>query len=202
MQLQNKHKVMLAMVTVLVLMRFAVMPIFEWQDEKIANIQKSTQRIVKAERVIARLPQITLALEKLKTSNKKNERLFSQAQSLSAFKLQQQQQIESLLKTFDIKVKNFNWATDLSGKISESRAKINFEGKTSDLVRLHLAIAALPTLIKVTQWTTNIKKKRKRRGKNTKNKDTHNTNSLGIASGSLVLIAYNITRQTNVQKKE
>jgi len=201
MQLQNKHKIMLAMVSVLVLIRFVIVPILAWQDEKIAKIQSSNQRIAKAEKVIARLPKITLALEKLQLSNQSTEAFFTKAQSLPAFKLEQQQQIESLFKRFDIKVNNFNWAADIPGKISQSRAKINFEGKTSDLARLHLAIAGLPTLIKVTQWTANIKKKRRRRGRKAK-KDNGNIKTLGIAGGSLVLIAYNITPQTNLQRGE
>jgi len=202
MQLQNKHKIMLSLLTVLMLIRFVIVPIFSWQDEKVAKIQNSKQRIAKTENVIARLPQITSALKKLQLSNKNIESFFTKKKSLAAFKLQQQQQIESLFTTHGIKVKNFNWAADIPGKISESRAKITFEGKTSDFARLHLAIARLPTLIKVAEWTANIKKKRKRKSKKANNNNSDNVKTLGTARGSLLLIAYNINPQTSLQTKE
>jgi hypothetical protein len=196
MQLQNKHKVMLGIVTALLIIRFGIVPIAKWQDEKIVNIKQSTQRLNKANNVIARLPQINIALTELQAVNEKSRRNFIEQPSMATFKLQQQQQIESLLKKFNITVKNFNWVTDISGKISQSRAKVNFEGQTADLIKLHLAIATLPAFIKVVQWTTYIKKKRKHRS--LKNADDRNENSLGNASGHLVLIAYNISSAATI----
>lgn len=115
---------------------------------------------------------------------------------MAAFKLQQQQQLETIFKKFNITVKNFNWVNDISGNIAQSRAKINFEGQTTDLVKLHLAIAALPKFIKIVQWTTYLKKKRNRRAM--KNSNAHDENILGKASGNLVLIAYNIPPSANL----
>jgi hypothetical protein len=71
MQLQNKHKVMLGIVTALLIIRFGIVPIAKWQDEKIVNIKQSTQRLNKANNVIARLPQINIALTELQAVNEK-----------------------------------------------------------------------------------------------------------------------------------
>ena len=204
MQLQSKHKVLLSVLAVLLLLRFIVVPIFAWQDEKIAQLQSSQQRLTKAENVIERLPQITQELEKLQRSNQQLASYYSTETSMPAFKLKQQQQIEKLFESYNVQVKNFNWAADIPGVIDQSRANITFDGKTKDFARLQLAIAQLPTLLKVTQWTAHIAKKKKRRRSKKKNQakapksNSETIKSLGIARGNMIIVAYNISAEPKV----
>jgi len=178
MQPKNKRKLMLAVLAVLLLTRFILVPIFDWQQEQIDQITKKEQRLVKTNNIITRLPQVQAALAQLKESNQKQQdRYFNQSLS-NTFKLQLQQKTELLFSEHDLKVTNFNWVAEIPAEITQARAKISFEGATKDFAMLQLEIAQLPKLLNIAQWTLHIKRM--------------NDHSLGNVKGSILLTAYNI----------
>lgn len=178
MQVQNKRKQMLSVLAVLLIARFVVVPVFDWQQQQITQIESQNNKLAKVQRVIARLPEISAELDKLQQSNQKLQALYANQASALAFKLQQQQRIEELFKVHNIEVKNFNWVAEIPGEITQLRAKVFFSGKSKDLALLQLAIARLPKLLNVGEWTLQIRRM-----------DGH---SLGKVTGNLLLIAYNI----------
>lgn len=178
MQPQNKRKLMLSVLAFLLVARFVVQPIFNWQQQQIIEIASQTKKQVKVQRVIDRLPKISQALRKLQQTNQTLEAFYSHQTSLEAFKLQQQQELEQLFEQHNIKIENYNWVAEMPGPITQVRAKISFTGKTKDFALLQLAIAGLPKLLEIGEWTLHIKRL--------------NDHSLGNARGSLLLLAYNI----------
>jgi len=185
MQPQDKRKLMLVVLAVLLITRFILVPIFDWQQEQIDQIKEKEQRLVKTNNIITRLPQVELALAQLKESNQKQQaRYFNQALS-NTFKLQLQQKTEKLFSEHDLKVTNFNWVAEIPGQIMQARAKISFEGATKDFAKLQLEIAQLPKLLNIAQWTLHIKRM--------------NDHSLGNIKGSIILTANNIAPEAEAQ---
>lgn len=178
MESKNKRNLMMGMLAILLIARFILVPILDWQQEQITQITAKEQRLVKTNNILARLPQINSALEQLKQGNQKHQsRYFNQASS-NTFKLQMQQKVEALFSKYNLKVTNFNWVAEINEQITQVRAKISFEGETKDFAMLQLAIAQLPKLLNIKQWSLHIKQM--------------NEHSLGNANGSIVLTAYNI----------
>jgi ribosomal protein L23 len=185
MQPENKRKLMLGVLAVLLLARFILVPVFDWQKGKIAQIAEKEQRLIKTNNVIEHVPQINLALKQLnQNNNKQQERYFVEASS-NTFKLQIQQKIEKLFSEHTLKVTNFNWVAEIPGEIAQARADISFEGTTTQFAMLQLAIAQLPKALDIKQWTLQVK--------------GMNERSLGDVNGSLILIAHNIAPQTEAQ---
>jgi hypothetical protein len=185
MQPEIKRKLMLGVLAVLLLARFILVPVFDWQKGKIALIAEKEQRLIKTNNVIEHVPQINLALKQLnQNNNKQQERYFVEASS-NTFKLQLQQKIEKLFSEHTLKVTNFNWVAEIPGEIAQARADISFEGTTTQFAMLQLAIAQLPKALDIKQWTLQVK--------------GMNERSLGDVNGSLILIAHNIAPQTEAQ---
>lgn len=185
MELEDKRKLMLGVLAVLLIARFVLVPIFDWQQAQISTIEAKQQRLVKANAVVNRLPQLELALAQLQESNQVQQARYFKQSSLNAFKLQLQQQIETLFADYDMKISNFSWVVEIPGQITEARAKIAFEGSTANFARLQLAIAQSPKLLNIAQWSLHIKRM--------------SSQSLGQARGSLLLAAYSVTPPVEAQ---
>lgn len=181
MQLTNKHKVMLLVLIGLLIIRFVLFPIFEWQEKQISLIATKEQKLIKTNNIINRLPQITESLAQLKQSNNNLQTHYFNEKSLNAFKLQQQQRIETLFSQHQLKVTNFNWVVEVPGdEITQIRAKVSFQGKAKNFAMLQLTIAQLPELLNLLQWDLYIKRM--------------SDNSLGDAHGAIYLTTYNIVK--------
>ncbi len=177
---------MLTLLFFLLVIRFIVVPVFDWQTEKITEITANKNKLTKAEQVISRIPKIEHELAKIKLSNGALELRYFNETSLSAFKLQLQQKIERLFSQHNMKVKNFNWVAELPGDVTQERANISFEGNLKDIALLQLALANLPKLFNIGQWSFQIKKM--------------NENSLGNVRGRMLLVAYNVIAEEKAAK--
>jgi len=177
--MQSKQRSMLILLTFLLVIKFVIIPILDWQQEQITKIQVMSKRLTKVEQVLERLPTIKVALKSVQEENSLLQEKYYNNTSINTFKLQLQQQIERLFEQHNLTVKNFNWVLGVKGKLDQERANISFRGKTKDFALLQIAIARLPKLINTAQWTLHIKKM--------------NDESLGEANGTLILIAYNIS---------
>jgi len=182
---EDKRKLMLSVLAILLIARFILVPIFDWQQEQILSLEAKQQRLVKTDDIISRLPQINVKLAELKTTNLQLQARYFEHTSSNAFKLELQQKIEALFSKYELKISNFSWVVEIPNQISEARAKISFEGTTANYAMLQLAIAQSPKLLNVVQWTLQIKRM--------------NSKSLGKVNGSLLLSAYSIAPPVEVQ---
>ena len=169
---------MLYVLAALIIIRFALVPIIEWQQTLLENIEAKEFQLSKTNNVIDSVPKINEALEKLIKNNQLKQIKFFNQPTSNAFKLQLQQQIESLFSQFDIKVTNFSWVADLPGEISEARAKISLEGATTNFAKVSIAIAQFQKLLNIVQWDVRIV--------------GMSDSQLGKVNGSIVLVAFNI----------
>jgi len=163
----------------LIVIKFILVPVFSWQQAQLIQIQAKAKRLAKANQVIKRAPIIEQALSALQQKNNSLQALYFNQPSLNAFKLQLQQQVESLFAQHHLVVRNFSWAAEVIGDITEERAKISFKGTTKDFAQLQINLARMPKLLTIAQWDLNIKKMDEK--------------SLGTINGRLLLIVYNLS---------
>ena len=181
MQPRNNRKIMIAVLVALLLMRFLVVPVFDWQAGKIAIITSNENQLSKSKQVITRIPLIKSELEIIQLSNAQLKSRYFNESSLNDFKLQLQQQIELLFSQHNMQIKNFNWVAEIPGDVTEERASIVFDGSLKDVTLLQLAIARLPKLFNIGQWSFQVK--------------NMNKNTLGNVRGQMLIIAYNVSTE-------
>lgn len=174
--LKEKAPLLLVLIA-LVTVKFVIVPIFEWQDEKLVEIQTKERQLSKTISVIDREPLVNDALALVKKSTLKQLDFYYSEPSMDAFKLVAQQNIESIFLTQDLKVTNFNWANEIEGDISEVRAKVSFEGRTKDLASLQLELTLFDKLFNVPQFNIYVERMK--------------TDSLGKARGTMTIVLYN-----------
>ena len=186
MQSQLNRKLMIGLLIALLVIKFVLVPIFDWQQEKISQIEITEQRLIKTQKVIERLPLIEEAFEKLQQQTTKQQALLFKEPTLNNFKLKLQQNIESHFAEHALKVNNFSWVAELPEQISEARAEVSFDGQMKDFATLQLAIARLPQILNILQWQIRV--------------DRMDDESLGKVNGKLLIAAYNINSGTEEQK--
>lgn len=174
--LREKAPLLLVLIA-LVAVKFIIVPIIEWQDEKLVEIQTKERQLSKTISVIDREPLVNDALALVKNRTSKQLNFYYAEPSMDAFKLVAQQNIESVFLKQELKVTNFNWTNEIEGDISEVRAKVSFEGRTKDLASLQLELALFDKLINVPQFNVYVERMR--------------TDSLGKARGTMTLVLYN-----------
>jgi predicted PurR-regulated permease PerM len=176
--LASNKKPLLIVLFLLLALRFVMVPVIDWQQEQLDEIAAKQTKVEKADSVIARFPQLQQALEQVQQNNKQQLANYYGHESANSLKLQLQQELEALFLKHKIKVINFSWVAEIENPITEFRAKISYEGKTDDFAKLQLAIARYPKRINIAEWTSYINKMAE--------------NSLGDASGTILLTTYNV----------
>ena len=83
---------MLYVLAALIIIRFALVPIIEWQQTLLENIEAKEFQLSKTNNVIDSVPKINEALEKLIKNNQLKQIKFFNQPTSNAFKLQLQQQ--------------------------------------------------------------------------------------------------------------
>jgi UDP-glucose 6-dehydrogenase len=150
----NQSKLLLV-VMVLALLRFAVVPFLEYQEQSKAELELLTQQLDKAEQLMnskEQLQQVIVASEKQFSMLRD---LFFKDENTAQFRLSQQQLMQQRLTEFNTEVNFFDWLgqKDLSdGQIEVHQARIILEGNFADLLRAYIeVIAAMPT-VRVTEF--------------------------------------------------
>lgn len=178
---QANTKKLLAVLAVLLILRFVFVPVFEWQDETLAQVQQQKLQLEKAERVIERTEILQNSIDNLKGKIAAVEKNYYQQQSNNAFRLQIQQEMEKLFVEHNVKLKNFDWTNEVEGLVTQNRATIAFDGNTIDLTKLQLTLAQSPVIIDIPQWRAVIKRMKE--------------DSFGKVTGSLVITFFSTNGQ-------
>ena len=187
----KKHGFLLSVLAVLLVAKFVLVPVIEWQDAMIADIQLLEKKSQKVARVISgesNTNEINLLLsEEVAKGNK----LFYPHQAQSKFKLQQQKLIESLLAEHQLKSQNIGWQTpsELTFiQVDKHPLQLRFSGKTLDVMKFIAAIEKLEKKIEVSDFNLSLKKQ--------------NENSLGQCDGRLTVNFYVNSTTQNIKHQE
>lgn len=160
MQELKKHAALLVIIGLLSILKFVIVPIFDWQNDALLNIGLLEKKQNKIERLISNQKQAVGDDVKLSEIVNKSEAVFFVQHNESTFKLQQQKKIEDLLSKHNITASNFGWqATKEYVKISAKSYQllINFSGQSYDVLALMLALETNPKLIGISDFNLRIK---------------------------------------------
>jgi hypothetical protein len=133
----RKHKTLLIVVALLVVLKIVVLPILAWQDSLLVESSLLQNKKARIERLFASETRTDEYAAELNARIKQAETVFLQVTEKAKFQLERQQWLEAKLSLYSLQSNNFGWAPvqfipelDL---ISQS-AQLSMSGKTSDIV--------------------------------------------------------------------
>lgn len=103
MNLLNDRRALLGIVGILMLLRFGLVPLLEWQNEKWQQISSLNQRLEKSEALIERTEFIAKLETKLEAQVEKQQAQFVSGRTDDAIQLQQQKKSSRLLSNMTSK---------------------------------------------------------------------------------------------------
>lgn len=174
----------------LIALRFAVLPLVDWQQSKIADIQSKQVQLVKTfDLVNSRSDYQQLAL-KLQSEKGNLAPLFYEDTDDS--RLQIQKDIEQVFSVHNLTIERFNWVLDdrADSGLRTLRVLVGFDGQLDGVMKTMLNISAHKKIARQVEWRQNL----------TKNRET----DVGQSKGHVTLefYAFNNLRQTLVQGQQ
>jgi len=179
----KKHGLLLSFMAFLIVAKFIVVPIFDWQNiqfQSIKLLEKKQQKITTVLGSEHKTSEINASLIKINTQASK---LFFPYQTESTFKLKQQQMFESLLAKKQVKIERIAWQVitefdDLA--VKRYQLQLSIKGNTNQIIELFLAFENNEKLIDIKDFNVSFKGQRE--------------NTLGQLSGNLTLLLYAVNK--------
>ena len=175
----KQHALLLLMLAILVSVKFIIVPVIDWQNTLVADIQLLEKRSQKVTRIIAEKGKTIKLNQLLNKEVERGNELFFPYQTQSKFKLSQQKLIESLLDEYQLKSQNIGWQTPselTSLQVIKHPLQLRFSGKTLDVIKFIAAIEKLEKNIEIIDFNLSLKRQ--------------NEDSLGQCNGRVTLNFY------------
>ncbi len=149
----NNNKLLLSLVAVLLLIKFAVMPIFDWQAEKIDQINSLHKREVKAAELLAQKEHLMQQVQLVEKKLADQQQAFPTFATSEDFRLETQKLLEELLKKHELNVKQIFWRNNKDVDVMEgmykARVSVRMYGKVKDFALLHADVVTDTPSVKV-----------------------------------------------------
>lgn len=155
---------MVSSASLLFAIKFVVLPILEWQNERLVSINLESKRLAKLSLASENIPQASASLTQYQTANAKLADLFFNQEP--SFQLKRQQQLEKTLERFSLSAQRFGWSEAISlekQNVIKYRADMQLKGRFVDFLRWHIEIGTLAPVIQVERFS--LRRNRVAKGK-------------------------------------
>lgn len=180
---------LILLLALLLVAKLVILPIYEWQNSQLTELQLLKNQVSKADYAIANRELYLQKSDQLEQQwHNAKQRLFAY-QPESAFKLEQQKNIEKLVTDLGLNVVGAGWLqtkniTDYG--LSEYRMKLTVKGDGVKLPLLTLTIESGEQWIAIEDFNISLR----RQGKT----------SIGEANGQFTLVYFMLNQQGNGNK--
>lgn len=136
----KQRKGLLAVVLILLAIRFVGVPLIEHQEEQRNSLEMTTQQL---ERALVLLDNDSFLADENTVTEDLNvlESQLVEHKNTNAFRLTVQQQIEKLTKKHDVDIQVFNWLavrSELNGYLANHQGQVELEGAVTDIARTQM----------------------------------------------------------------
>lgn len=153
------RKNLILVLALLLSLKFALMPLIEWQSDRIDELAAKIRQLAKVDSVIQNKSFYLSELEALRASVEKNSSYIYR--DSDSTKLSVQQDLEEIFIQGGLEVTGFNWVLD-SRESPESvrvlRGIVYFSGATSTMVKVFWNISSSSRLIRIVDWRQQIQR--------------------------------------------
>ena len=150
----GSRSVLLIALTVLMSIKFAVLPLIEWQRNEIVRLSAIDRQHKKVNYAIERRGELEATSSALQAALVEAESFFylDHAQ----IKLDLQKDVEELFIGHSLNITRFNWVLDSPGPIRTLRATVHFSGNVDHMMKVFWSMAVWPQLVRQVEWQQQI----------------------------------------------
>ena len=173
----KKHALLLSVMGFLLVIKFVIVPLMEWQEAIFVESAQLEKRLTKVEAVLANEDTISSGVLVLKREIAKVDALLFKSEAESIFKLEQQQLLEQLLESNELNASNFSWqAKTPLPELDAYKYQVNirFDGKLANVINTLVALEAHTPWYEIENFNLTTKGNR--------------NESLGFVSGGRVML--------------
>ncbi|URQ89965.1 GspMb/PilO family protein [Pseudoalteromonas sp. SCSIO 43101] len=159
-QLQPKQQIALVLLAVLLVLKFAVVPLLDWQDEQIGVINNLQKRATKSQTVIDNQATIDSQQQQISKQLESINRLFVEPQKDTEFKLAMQQKVEQLMAKHNLQINNSNWLVSLkvaNDSLMRHQLRLNISGKLINFQTVLVQLETNTPLMQVSDFNMRMK---------------------------------------------
>jgi uncharacterized protein (DUF934 family) len=161
-----KHKLfdrnyLIFILVALIALRFAVLPILEWQQSRISEIRSKQVQLGKTIDLVNSYSDYQQMALELKAEKSKLAPLFYEDSDDT--RLQIQKDIEQVLNDHNLTIERFNWVLDdrSDSGLRTLRVLVGFNGQLDAVMRVLLDISKHRKVARQVEWRQNLTKNRK-----------------------------------------
>ena len=157
----KQHPYLIAILAVLALANFVLVPVVDWQDEMAADISLQQKRLSKTNALLENYPDNK---EKIKTANNVINLVQQQYfpnQLENVFKLEQQSWLEKIIEDSQLDLQSLGWGrTKVFENTNNSayQVDVRLRGKTRAFIDLHNIIEKQGLKISIDEFRLNVKR--------------------------------------------
>jgi hypothetical protein len=158
MSLLNDRKTLLWLVAVLLIAKFIVMPVIEWQNSTLSEIHSLTKRLKKADALIANFAYLNQANQELTQALEQQRTWFFQGSESTQTQLQQLREIEGLAQKNQLNIVNSRWlGSQHKQGYTEHRLELGINGELVNVIQLISDIESQKKPRRFDSWSVNIR---------------------------------------------
>ena len=140
----------LAAAGVLIFVQFVLTPFYQWQDQRLENLQTLMRSVYKKKALLGKGDMLNQVLEKGNAAVGQTMRYFyADIADAQALQLTLQKDIEKLSALNSIKIVNMDWLHPVEGEVIQSPIKIICEGSANHVFAFIAAIEASERFVSI-----------------------------------------------------
>jgi hypothetical protein len=162
----KQHSTALFLIGLLVIIKFALLPVLQWQENTIASNALLEKRLVKSAYAIANKEQMQSTLTKSsKQLSQLNKTVFNY-QATNNFKLAQQKQLESLFEQHKVAITSIVWQAPVplnQWQLNKFQIQLRVKGTVTAMQKIHAVLESQPQWIATEDYNFRVDKRRQNR---------------------------------------
>ena len=175
----KKHSLLLTLLASLMVTKFIIVPIYQWQDNMLERIQLLTKKKVKIDNLLKQEARFNSEAKKIKGKVEQADSVFFAYEEESDFKLTQQKLLEELLAKYELRASNIGWQITTAMpelKSTNYQLRIQFSGDLLNLLNFMAVIETYQHKIQISDFYFSVR--------------NHSNNELGSTNGWFILNFY------------
>jgi len=180
MLLVNDRKLMIQIIVVLLLAKFVIVPVLEWQNEQIDIVNRQSKQLNKGLKLLENKSELVEHLGKLRSELQVQSQLIAgKGESAISYQLNVQKQIEALLEKYELTSRSITWLNPaVKGNTEEHKLELQLKGSLKNFISLIMEIEQQKPKLAVVEYKSNVSKMYPQRQK------------LGQFLGKLVIVGW------------
>lgn len=187
MSILEDKKLLIGILLFLVGIKFLLMPLFDWQDAKIEQIQRYNKQLNKGNFLVKNQQTMLETVNEIKQrSASLLNKVASKADTRVSYQLKVQKEVELLMEKYELRARSVTWLKSIkSGPFDEHRLELSLAGSFKNYIRFLNEIESVSPKLNIIELRANVSKMFPKR------------NELGSFSGKVIVSGLNANMEAN-----